>query len=85
MTHQELRMRCDLFKTGANSHKVNNLYFSVINSIQLYLMNDDMDECFLQGVNQLHTLNGMIHTSAKFTDLVKSYIPVFNKEWNINI
>ena len=82
MAHKQLRMRCDLSGTGANAHRVTSLYAQVINCIQLYLMNDGFDDQFLVGVNNLHKLNKMIGTNAKFIDLVKSYAPQFYQQWS---
>ena len=81
MTHNELKMRCDLYRTGSNAHKVTNLYSVVISSIQLYLMNNGSDLCLVRGIESLHTLNSMLKTNFKFFDILKSYIPVFDNEW----
>ncbi len=81
MTHNQLKMRCDLFKTGANTHKIIGLYSNVVGCIELYLMNDGYDDRFAAGVEYLQELNKIIGTNADFIDLVKSYVPVFNEQW----
>lgn len=80
MSLSELQMRCDLFRTGANAHKLNNLFAVVHGTIELYLLGSC--ECnFLSGVESLHKINAMLHTNFRFTDLIVSYIPRFDKEW----
>ena len=81
MSHQELRMRCDLYKTGANSHRVQAEYAVVMNCIQLYLMNEETDHHFQKCVDTLHKLNSKLKTNFHFTDLIKSYIPTFEDDW----
>lgn len=82
MKHTELKMRCDLSRTGANSHRVTSLYANVINTINLYLMDTENDDCFSKGVDALHKLNTIIGTTAKFTDIVASYVPDFEEQWS---
>ena len=77
LRHKELKMRCDLGRTGANAHKLITLYCKVIYGIELYNEESpEYDEFYLSGVKALHELNDILKTNFHFNDLIESY----NKE-----